>query len=37
MSTYAEGVGRKNSSTNPLVLTRKLGHPELIFNEKIDK
>ena len=31
-SCMKSGVGRQQSSTQPLVITRKLGHPELIFN-----
>ena len=27
------GIGRGTATTQPLVITRKLGHPELIFNE----
>jgi hypothetical protein len=37
MSSIADGIGRGIPATNPLVITRKLGHPELIFNEKHDK
>lgn len=31
------GLGRGIQSVQPLVITRKLGHPELIFNEHVDK
>ena len=27
------GLGRRHASVQPLVITRQLGHPELIFNE----
>ena len=32
------GLGRgRNASVQPLVITRKLGHPELIFDESANK
>ena len=31
------GLGRGYSTIQPLVITRKLGHPELIFNEHDSK
>ena len=31
------GLGRGSESVQPLVITRKLGHPELIFNENESK
>ena len=31
------GLGRGHSTIQPLVITRKLGHPELIFNEQDSK
>ena len=31
------GIGRVSTSVQPLVITRKLGHPELIFNENDSK
>ena len=31
------GLGRRHASVQPLVITRQLGHPELIFNEQEGK
>ena len=31
------GLGRQHQSVQPLVITRKLGHPELIFNQSDSK
>ena len=33
-SCMKEGLGRHWASTQPLVITRKQGHPELIFNNQ---
>jgi len=32
-SCMKDGLGRNLSSVQPLVISRKLGHPELIFND----
>jgi hypothetical protein len=32
-SRMKDGLGRNLSSVQPLVISRKLGHPELIFND----
>jgi len=38
MQSYmAGGIGHGHSTVQPLVITRKLGHPELIFDENDTK
>jgi len=37
MSTTKAGVGRHISAGSPLVLTRKLAHPELFYDESKGK
>ena len=35
MSSAKEGIGRGRYVEEPLVITRRLGHPEQSYNEKI--